>query len=127
MLGRRFVWMTDHCGLKYLFDQLRLNAIQARWMALINEFDFKIKHIKGKENPVANALSRSVQTIHLAAVNVGEYDIKQIIIILLQSDEHVNLAKEILQQEANVKKYEEYQLTTDELSLYNKLYVLESP
>jgi hypothetical protein len=51
LLGRRFVLMTDHCGMKYLFDQATcLNARQARWMALISEFDFEIRHIKGKEN-----------------------------------------------------------------------------
>ena len=42
--------MTDHCGLRYLFDQPKLNSRQARWMALLSEFDFEIKHIKGKEN-----------------------------------------------------------------------------
>jgi hypothetical protein len=62
LLGRRFILMTDHCGLKYLFDQPRLNARQARWMVLISEFDFEIKHIKGKENKVADALNQSVQT-----------------------------------------------------------------
>jgi hypothetical protein len=30
----------------------------ARWMELINEFDFEIKHIKGKENQVADALNK---------------------------------------------------------------------
>jgi hypothetical protein len=69
--------MTDHCGLKYLFDQPQLNARQSRWMELISEFDFEIKHIKGKENQVEYALSRSVQTIHLAITSVGESDIKQ--------------------------------------------------
>jgi hypothetical protein len=34
--------MTDHSGLKYFFDQPRLNARQARWMALISEFYFEI-------------------------------------------------------------------------------------
>jgi hypothetical protein len=48
LLGSIFVLMTDHCGLRHLFDQPRLNARQARWMALLSEFDFKIKHIKGK-------------------------------------------------------------------------------
>jgi hypothetical protein len=48
LFGRIFILMIDHCGLKYLFDQPRLNAIQDRWMELINEFDFKIEHIKGK-------------------------------------------------------------------------------
>jgi hypothetical protein len=46
--GRIFVLMTDHCGLRYLFDQPKLNARQDRWMALLSEFDFEIKHIKGK-------------------------------------------------------------------------------
>jgi hypothetical protein len=76
LLGRKFVLMTDHCGLRYLFDQPKLNARQARWMALLSEFDFEIKHIKGKENRVADALSRSMKTIHLAAVSTCETDVK---------------------------------------------------
>jgi hypothetical protein len=47
-LGRRFILMTYHSGLRYLFNQPKLNARQARWMALLSGFDFEIKHIKGK-------------------------------------------------------------------------------
>eukprot|EP00253_Pinus_taeda_P018697 PITA_18697 len=46
-----------------------LNARQARWLATINEFDFKIKYIKGKENRVADALRTQVQVHHLAAMS----------------------------------------------------------
>ena len=73
-MGRRFVLMTDHCGLRHLFDQPKLNARQARWMVLLSEFNFKIKHIKGKENTVVDALSRSVKMIHLVAVSTYEMD-----------------------------------------------------
>jgi hypothetical protein len=76
LLGRKFVLMADHCGLRYLFDQPKLNVRQARWMALLSEFDFEIKHIKGKENRVADAFSRSMKTIHLAAVSTYETDVK---------------------------------------------------
>ena len=76
LLGRKFVLMIDHCGLRYLFDQPRLNTRQARWMALLSEFDFEIKHIKGKENRVADALSRSMRTIHLAVVSTCETYVK---------------------------------------------------
>jgi hypothetical protein len=76
LLGRKFVLMTNHCGLRYLFDQPKLNARQARWMALVSEFDFEIKHIKGKENRVADALSRSMKTIHLTAVSTYETNVK---------------------------------------------------
>jgi hypothetical protein len=48
LLGRRFMLMTYHSALRYLFDQPKLNTIQAKWMALLSEFDFEIKHIKGK-------------------------------------------------------------------------------
>ena len=57
--------MTCHSGLRYLFDQPNLNARKGMWMDLTNEFDFEIKHIKGKENRVVDALSRSMKTIHL--------------------------------------------------------------
>ena len=52
--------MTYHIGLRYLFDQLNLNAREARWLAMIKEFDFEIRYIKGKENRVADALSRQI-------------------------------------------------------------------
>jgi hypothetical protein len=76
LLGRKLVLMMDHCGLRYLFDQPKLNARQARWMALLSKFDFEIKHIKGKENRVADALGRSMKMIHLAAVSTYEIDVK---------------------------------------------------
>jgi hypothetical protein len=76
-MGRKFVLMTDHCGLRHLFDQTKLNARQAMWMDLLSEFDFEIKHIKGKENKVGDALSRRMKTIHLAAVSTCETNVKE--------------------------------------------------
>jgi hypothetical protein len=77
LLGRKFVLMTDHCGLQHLFDQRKLNARQARWTALLSEFDFKIKHIKGKENKVVDALSKSMKTIHLVVVSTSETNVRE--------------------------------------------------
>jgi len=58
ILGKRFVFMSDHSGLMYLFDQSNLNARQARWFSMISEFYFEIRYIKGNENRVTNSLSR---------------------------------------------------------------------
>jgi hypothetical protein len=57
LLGRRFILMTDHFGMKYFFNHPRLNASKSKWKVLIAEFDFEIKNIKGKENKVVDALS----------------------------------------------------------------------
>ena len=61
--------MSDHSGLRYLFDQPNLNVRQARWLAMIREFDFEIKYIKGKENRVAYSLNRRVQVHHLTTMS----------------------------------------------------------
>jgi len=58
--------MTDDSGLKYLFRKPNLNARQDKWLAMLNEFDFKIKYMKGKENKVVDALSKRIQAKHLA-------------------------------------------------------------
>ena len=75
--GRRFELRTDHYGLKYLFDQPTLNARQARWLEFLCEFDFEINHIKGKENKVADALSRKLQEMHVASLSIFQSNLRQ--------------------------------------------------
>jgi hypothetical protein len=116
--------MTDHCGLRYLFDQPKLNTRQARWMALLSEFDFEIKHIKGKENRVADALSRSMRTIHLATVSTCETDVKDRVKKAQDTDPFVRKVTMYLQQEPAGVKYEGYQTTEGGLLAYrDRLYI----
>lgn len=68
LLDKMFVLMRDHNGMRYLFDQPNLNARKYRWLAMLSEFDFKIRYIKGKEKRLANSLSRRVQLNHVAIV-----------------------------------------------------------
>jgi len=69
LLGRMFVLMSDHSGLRYLFDQRNMNSRQARWSATISEFDFEIMSIKGKENRVVDALSRWIEVNHIVIMS----------------------------------------------------------
>ena len=55
LIGKIFLLMYDNIRLQYFFDQQNLNARQARWLAFLREYDFEIKHIKGKENKVVDA------------------------------------------------------------------------
>ena len=72
LMGRRFELRRNNCGLKYLFDQPNLNARKGRWLEFLCEFefDFEIKHIKGKENKVVDALSRKVQEMHVESLSI---------------------------------------------------------
>ena len=68
--------MSDHSGLRFLFDQPNLNVRQARWLAMISEFDFEIRCIKGKENNVKNSLSKRVQMNYIAVMSSYGMDLQ---------------------------------------------------
>jgi hypothetical protein len=124
LLGRRFVLMIDQCGLRHLFDQPNLNARQAIWMALLTEFDFKIKHIKGKENRVVDALSISVKTIHLEVVSTCETDIRERVRNAQETYAFFKTVTSYLKQYPTRIKYEGYQMLDEGLLTYtNRLYI----
>ena len=68
LMGKRFEMRTDHNGLKYLFDQSTLNARQRRWLEFLSEYEFDIKHIKGKEKNFIDALNRIVHDMHSTSI-----------------------------------------------------------
>ena len=49
---------SDHKNLKTFMTTKELNARQARWAEELSSYDFVIEHVKGKENTLADALSR---------------------------------------------------------------------
>lgn len=57
--GYRFTVITDHASLKWLMSQKDLSGRLARWSLKLQGYDFIIKHQKGSENVVPDALSRT--------------------------------------------------------------------
>ena len=123
-MGRRFELRTDHNGLKYLFDQPTLNARQSRWLEFLCEYDFEIKHIKGKENKVVDALSRRVHELHATTISMYQTDIKSRILEATNADLQYRELVTKLQQGKMPQKMEIYKLETDGILLYkNKIFV----
>ncbi|KAE8743456.1 hypothetical protein FOCC_FOCC010946 [Frankliniella occidentalis] len=58
LLGRPFVFYTDHSALQWLRSFKQLEGKLARWIMRLEEFQFEIRHMKGKELTNADALSR---------------------------------------------------------------------
>lgn len=57
---REFIIHSDHESLKYLKSQHTLNKRHAKWVEFIESFPYVIKYKKGKDNVVADALSRKL-------------------------------------------------------------------
>ena len=55
---REFVIHTDHESLKHLKGQGKLNKRHAKWLEFVETFPYVIRYKQGKENIVADALSR---------------------------------------------------------------------
>lgn len=58
LFPKEFVIHNDHESLKYLKGQGKLNKRHAKWVELLEQFLYVIKHKKGKSNIVTNVLSR---------------------------------------------------------------------
>jgi hypothetical protein len=61
--GQTFLVQTDHASIQYLTTQEHLTPRQVRWLERLIDFDFKIVHISGKTNLIADALSRPPKEI----------------------------------------------------------------
>jgi len=92
--GRRFVIYTDHKPLTYAFNQdpLRSSPRQTRHLEFIGQFSTNIQHISGKDNVVADTLSR-VETIQ-EAINLDA---------LAQSQEQDQELQEIIKSDKGLK------------------------
>ena len=99
-MGRKFESRIEHYSLKHLFDQPTLNARQSRRLEFLCEFDFEIKHIKGRENKVVDALSRKVHEMHLASLSIFQLDLRQYIVNHAAEDELYVQVKDKLQQQS---------------------------
>ena len=70
LLSKEFVLLTDHFSLKYLQAQKNISRMHARWISFLQMFDFVIKHQSGKENKVADALSRKGSLLTLLSSKI---------------------------------------------------------
>jgi hypothetical protein len=69
-LGSRLIIKSDQQSLKYITEQRVAEGIQHKLMLKLLEYDFTIEYKKGKENLVADALSR--QFPKLLAISVAK-------------------------------------------------------
>ena len=68
----RFIIQTDHNNLRWIEASLVPKII--RWTVYLQPFDFMIKHIAGKRNVVADALSRLLMLSHVWDSGISDDD-----------------------------------------------------
>ena len=114
----------DHSILTKIFKQPSLNARQAWWTTFLSEFDCDIKHLKGKENCVVNALSRKLQCLYEVSCSELENPLGEMIIRAAGQDATYQQIKQQVQQPTRKEEQPDYVLDAVGLLYYKKrLYV----
>src|SRR6185437_11343452 len=72
LLGNRIIVITDHRSLQYLATQDKLSARQTRWSEFLQQFDYEIRYRPGRDNQVADSLSRRPDHT-LAAIHITQH------------------------------------------------------
>lgn len=68
ILGYKTIFHTDHSSLKYFVNQAGLSGRLARWVLLLQEYEFEIQVTTGKHHENADFLSRLPGTPILARI-----------------------------------------------------------
>jgi hypothetical protein len=76
LIGRHFKVKTYHDSLKYFLEQRLSSKEQQKWVTKILGYDFEIVYKKGKQNVVADALSRKDEYVEafLCAISIIQPD-----------------------------------------------------
>ena len=70
LFGKTFLVITDHQCLKYLQSFKNPNSRIVRWLLALQDFSFEIVYRCGKENAVADALSRLENTENAQVLSI---------------------------------------------------------
>jgi len=115
-MGSHFIIITDQKSLKFLTEQRLLTEEQFKWASKLIGYDFEIRFRPGKENQVADALSRRE---YFRAVSMFQTDEWETWEKEIQQDvKLISLIQELL---VNSKAREGYELRKGRLFYQGKL------
>ncbi|CAL1401302.1 unnamed protein product [Linum trigynum] len=95
LLGSNFVVKTDNVATSYFLTQKKLTPKQAKWQDFLAEFDFVLEYNPGKENFVADALSRKSAA---ASISQPMFPLKERIVEGLGHDPFAKTIAEYIKQ-----------------------------
>ena len=70
LLGIHFIIKTDHFSSKYLMEQKITSVFQCKWLSKLMGYDYEVCYKKGKQNVVANGLSKVLEA-QLLAISIS--------------------------------------------------------
>jgi hypothetical protein len=114
---KEFVIHSDHEAFKHICSQAKLNRRHAKWVEFIESFPYISKHKKGKDNVIADALSRRYTM--LSQLDYNFFGLETIKELYLHDAEF----KDVLQNSRDGRTCNKFFLNDRFVSRANKLYI----
>ena len=73
LTGNEFELHTDHSALRWILGLKEPQGRLARWVTFLQQFQYKVSHVKGKDNVVPDALSRRPYDVTRTFSRVVQY------------------------------------------------------
>ena len=126
LMGRHFKVKTDHDSLKYFLEQRLSSEEQQKWVTKMLGYDFEIIYKKGKQNVVADALSRKDEDVEalLCAISIIQPDWINEAREEWKNDEEVWALIRKLQQDSNTS--DTFRWQNDSLWYKDRLYLCKN-
>ncbi|KAJ7954398.1 Ty3/gypsy retrotransposon protein [Quillaja saponaria] len=110
LAGNHFIVKTDHQALKHLLEQKECNGVLQKWLSKLMGLDYEIQYKKGKDNTVADALSRvqhdkDSETVYLVLSVVTTDLVGRIVASYQLDDKILKLMEEVRNNSGNHKNY----------------------
>ncbi|KAL5768771.1 hypothetical protein ACOSQ2_015554 [Xanthoceras sorbifolium] len=77
LIGRQFGVRTDHQSLKHLWNKKITTVAQQKWLYKLMGFDFVIEYNRGRDNLVADALSKQVEDEEISTLHAISQPVPQ--------------------------------------------------
>ncbi|WVZ14811.1 hypothetical protein V8G54_012377 [Vigna mungo] len=119
LLLKRFTIRTNHQRLKYILDQRLTTAFKQKWLVKLMEFDFNNEYKQGRENIVADALSR----IECATLFIHQPTFELLKSIKDTWQTYINLKRIITELQVNNNTHKHFSWKREELRRKGKLVV----
>ena len=74
LLHPEFTLYIDHEALRFLHSQKKLSARHGHWVETLQDYSFSLRHRPGRENRVADALSRRSHTLQISQAAIIGFD-----------------------------------------------------
>ena len=126
IFGHRVTVYTDHTAVRGIFNNPTLSGRRARWFEIAQDYDVQYRYIPGRQNHVADALSRQFSENQVSSASCKRILTDEKIRLYQDRDVNIDTVKRLLKDAPNSVNDQDLGCPNSELRLIDDILVRET-